>query len=438
MEDVSLDSFEPILLKGIVSDVAVISTLAPFLDKPQFLFKQRDYITTIKFFKLFFEKRGRIPTKAEISLLKDSENKEAILRTFDKVESANYADVNSDLFYQVAERFIKERSIWSTLIEVADSVKAGNVDSSEVLQKFESICSITLDNDGGLDLYENIPTVIDHLTNKSNILSTGFPSIDANIDGGFYAEGRALYMFMAPPNKGKSLFLGNVACNIANQGKTALVISLEMSEAAYGARFCSQQAAIPFSELHLYANELEDMFKNKPGKIIIKEFPPSTLTVAQLKAWIKKNVIEKGQKIDIIIIDYLNLFTGPGSDMYERIKLICEQVRALSYVFNVPVLSATQANRTANGKDMAGLTAVSESSGTAMTADVIMELFQNEEDAVMSFMRVGFAKNRYGPVNKAIITKVNYETLRILDLEEEEKYDGTLTKNIESDLASLV
>lgn len=48
---------------------------------------------------------------------------------------------------------------------------------------------------------------------------------------------------------------------------------------------------------------------------------------------------------------------------------------------------------------MSGLNSISESTGVSATADVIWEIFKNEEDSVMNFIRLGFAKNRYGPVD---------------------------------------
>lgn len=431
----NLDNFESLLIKGIISDPTVLATLNPYLKGSKKIFKNKDFAILVGFYRYFFEKRERIPTVDEIkSFIKDQEMQDSIMSAINKVENVDFINCDKELFYQSSERFIKERLIWNTMIGIASKLEKGGVDSSEVLAEFESICSITLDSDRGTDLYADIDKVIDSLHESKTVISTGYKSVDENIDGGLYADGRALYMFMGPPNKGKSLFLGNIACNIANQGKTALVISLEMSEMAYAARFCSQQSAIPFGEISLRTTEVKERLSSKPGKIIIKEFPPSTVTVPQLKNWIKKHLIEKGIKIDAIIIDYINLFDGPGNNLYEKIKNITEQTRALSYTFSVPCISATQQNRTATGKEMAGLNSVSESSGIAMTADVILEIFQNEEDQVGNFYRLGFAKNRYGPVNFSVTTKINYETLRIEDLNESGVYKTEIGASIESSL----
>lgn len=435
IEQFDLDNFEPIFVKGIISDVSVLSNLSRFLENPKNIFKNRDFALLVSFYKFFFDKQEKLPTKDELNLfLNNQEYKKSINQAILLTENIDFQSFDKELFFKSTERFLKERGIWNAMISVATEMEKGSISPTEVLSKFEKICTISLDNDQGLDLYEDIDEVISSLKEEQQVISTGYKSIDKNIDGGLYANGRALYMFMAPPNKGKSLFLGNIACNIANQNKTVLLISLEMSELAYASRFCSQQTAIPFAQLHFRVDEIKGLIKDKPGKIIIKEFPPSTLTVLQLKAWIKRHIIEKGINIDVIIIDYLNLFDGPGSGLYEKIKMITEQVRALSYYFSVPVISATQQNRTASGKEMAGLNSVSESIGCAATADVMMEIFQNDEDIITNYFRVGFSKNRYGPVNFSIITKVDFETLRIVDLEEESDYNSTLTTNIEESL----
>lgn len=211
-----------------------------------------------------------------------------------------------------------------------------------------------------------------------------------------------------------------------------------MSELAYASRFCSQQTAIPFAELHLRTDEVKEKMKNKPGKIIIKEFPPSTITVPELKGWIKKHIVEKGIKIDALCIDYINLFDGPGNNLYEKLKGIAEHTRALSYWLSAPVVSLTQQNRSADGKKMSGLNSISESTGVSATADVIWEIFKNEEDSVMNFIRLGFAKNRYGPVDFSIVMKIAYDTLKIEDLEQEGSYKSTLEETVEDSLSAFL
>jgi len=55
---------------------------------------------------------------------------------------------------------------------------------------------------------------------------------------------------------------------------------------------------------------------------------------------------QRGIKVDCLVLDYLNLMSSPNGDtMYERVKHISEQLRAISYTHNVPIISASQIQR---------------------------------------------------------------------------------------------
>jgi replicative DNA helicase len=155
------------------------------------------------------------------------------------------------------------------------------------------------------------------------------------------------------------------------------------------------------------------------GKIFIKEFPPSTVTPKQLSSFVKK-FKDSGEKVDAIVIDYVNLLHSTvGTNSYERVKYICEQVRAMSYEFECPIISATQLNRSAYNTNNPGMEGLSESIGLAATADVILSIFQNEEDQEMNIIRLGMMKNRYGPRGMVQPMRIDYNTLTIEQSDEE-------------------
>ena len=58
------------------------------------------------------------------------------------------------------------------------------------------------------------------------------------------------------------------------------------------------------------------------SKLIIKEFPPNSITPPQLEAYVKK-LNNKGFKPDIIVLDYLNLRLNAWDD--------CKNVEYISY-----------------------------------------------------------------------------------------------------------
>ena len=252
-------------------------------------------------------------------------------------------------------------------------------------------------------------------------------------------SGRALYLFAGETNIGKSIFLGNVAINIADQGKTVLLVTLEMPEIVYAKRLCSTVSKIPLSQLKIESDTLKTQIteycvENPNSKIIIKEFPPASISVNNLKAFIKK-LTQKGIKIDAIVLDYVNLlYSSIGDTSYERIKNCTEQLRALSYFFNCPVISATQLNREGYDITDPGLKTISESMGLAMTGDVILSIWQEDTDKELGVIKMGMMKNRFGPNYGYCSMRIDYSTLNIYEDEHTNDTEGsastvnTLTK----------
>ena len=154
------------------------------------------------------------------------------------------------------------------------------------------------------------------------------------------------------------------------------------------------------------------------SKLIIKEFPPSTVSVGQLNGFIKK-IVQKGIHLDAIVLDYVNLMhESAGNNSYEKVKHITEQLRALTYTYNVPIITATQVNRSGITDLNPGLETISESIGLAATADCIMSIWQEEEDAQLGIIRLGMMKNRFGPNFGAVGMRIDYSTLTLSEDEE--------------------
>jgi replicative DNA helicase len=205
----------------------------------------------------------------------------------------------------------------------------------------------------------------------------------------------------------------------------------------YAKRLCSNITKIPLSTIHLETTTLKkeiNKIKNTNGRVLIKEFPPSTITPRQIQAFVKK-ITDKGIQIDAIVIDYVNLLHSPiGSNSYERVKYITEQIRAMSYTFNCPVITASQLNRQGTNINNPELTTISESLGLAMGADVMVSIFQSEEDRELGIIRLGMMKNRLGPAGSTQSMRIDYGTLTITqanDIEEDESVEQEMISTLE-------
>ena len=415
-----------------LTDSGYLSTIADNV-QPEF-FKSKDISDIFTIIKEFNETRNKLPTTTEIKqYLVTDQLKETFRRLV-----GSFADIDKgidkDELLQNTEQFLKEKAVYCTMMESAEAISAGEVDTSVILDKFEKSCNISLVTDLGLSVKDNIDTIIEDLTTVEDKIPSNWEWLDDSLDGGFLKDGKSLYVFAGETNIGKSIFLGNVAANIAEQGKNVLLITLEMSELLYARRICTHVSKIPMKEMAVNGPSLRAAMTEGDGNVYIKEFPPSTITPNTIKAFAKK-FTDQGIHLDAIVIDYLNLIHSPiGNNSYERIKNVTEQVRAISYVFNCPIISATQLNRAGFDQDNPDLATISESIGLAATADVIMSIFQNDEDRDLGIIRLGMMKNRYGPRGMTQAMRIDYSTLSI---EQADDVDDLEDDNTLSSLAAF-
>lgn len=393
------------------------------------LFSNKSYNIVAQFFKNFWNKYSKLPSNDEIKLFgNDNAFLTALKEVFSDIHTIDLNSIDKDILYKSAEKFIKEKLAISTLNSVIDKMGKSEIDPTILVDKFEKIAGISLLFDKGYDIYKDVNRYIESIKSAAARLPTGFAEIDKNINGGVLADGKCLSIVAAPTNMGKSILLGNIAVNAAKSGKNVLVISLEMSEEVYASRLYSALYNLPINSLSFMTQELQDAIKNNNyGNIIIKEFPPATMTVEQIDSYINE-LYKAGNKFDLICIDYLTLLNAPLADnSNEAGKMITRKLRALTYKYEIPVWTACQINRDGMKEKSPELSHIAESIAIAAEADLIVSLNQQPEDKELNIMRLTFLKSRLGANGFTINLFFNQPYLRFEDM------GNTQTTNISSE-----
>lgn len=417
------DFFEYVVAYNALTDETYLSAIIDHL-RPTF-FKNPDIKTIVSLVAEFYQKRSTVPTITELKtyLVTDT------LKTSFKNVVANFkyidAKFNKQELYENTEKFFREKAVYEAILKTVNDYSDNKVNTSDTLTVFEKACSISLVDDLGHNYFKEIDKHCKDLQTTYTYISSGWKWLDSKIEGGFLASGRALYVFSGFTNSGKSIFLGNLAVNFLKQNKKVLIISLEMSESIYSKRISTQISKIPVGKLSSTTEQLKDNIidykKQYPGAdLLVKEFPPKSITCNHIKAYIKK-LIAKGFKPDVILVDYINLINPtiitPSS--YENVKSVAEQLRALTYVFEVPIISATQINRSGAGVANPGLELVSESIGLTFTVDVQFAIWSDEGDKELGVIHLGLQKNRFGPAVGSTTLRIDYDTLSLSEMENE-------------------
>jgi len=409
-----LDFFERILLLNALTDQEYLSSIVGYVD--DIIFTDKNVGNIIKHISRFFIERGSTPTVTELKARITSEEDKAALNDV-KSKLLNLENkFNKDELIHNTERFFKERLVYKTILNVAEKFSDQTFNIEETLVEFEKAYNVTLKENLGHWYFEDIDRHIKELVAVYNPIPTGWEFFDKKTEGGLFPK--TLTVFAGQVNVGKSIVLGNIATNMLMSDKNVLLISLEMSEFMYAKRISAQLTQIPHNDLKTFTGELKEQLlhikRTIASKLIVKEYPPKTITVRQIDSFITK-LKHKGFTPDIVVIDYINLLQPIAKNLnsYETVKEISEQLRALAFKYNIPFVSATQLNRASFNTASPGMEGISESIGLAATCDIICSLWQEEEDRELGIINMGIQKNRFGPNYGSAAFKCNYSTLTL-------------------------
>ena len=419
--DFDYELLEKVIIYSFLTDANYFETVYEYIN-PSFFVKEH-HKTVIKVLTEYYRNHQKFPNTTELKLNftspDDRQALKEVLLSFRDIDKR----YDKEILLMNTERFFKEKAVHNTVINTYVNIQSGDINSSEILKSFEKACSISLVENKGFDYLEKIDEHCLELQKVFKYIPSGWKWLDERIGGGFLATGRAIYVFYGVTNVGKSIFLGNIATNILSQNKTVVLISMEMPEQVYAKRISAQLTRIPMddltSEITLLKTKLNSYkLKNNNAKLIIKEFPPKTVSTLHIKTYIEK-LKNTGINPDVIILDYLNLIapSDKGQSSYDSVKQITESVRAMSYHFECPIITATQANRSAYNEANPGLETTSESMGLSHTADAQFSIWTEKEEMDLNLIHLGITKNRFGPRDCQTVLEIDYPTLSLKDPE---------------------
>lgn len=207
-----------------------------------------------------------------------------------------------------------------------------------------------------------------------------------------------LGVITAPTGVGKSHFLVHAGAEALRVGKNVIHYTFELSECAVGLRYDSNLCNIASNDVIDNKEDIIEKYKDMSlGRLIIKEYPTGSATVLTIRNHIEKLLL-KSFIPSLIIIDYADIMRSSRKmdSLRHELKLIYEELRNLSMDLNVPIWTASQANREASNADVVGLENMSEAYGKAMVADVVLSISRKPLEKSSGGGRLFVAKNRIG------------------------------------------
>jgi archaellum biogenesis ATPase FlaH len=331
---------------------------------------------------------------------------------------------NYDWLMDEFENFSRHKGLERAILKSADLLDKGEYGPVEKLIK--DAIQISLNKDMGTDYFEDPRARLEALKNSNGQISTGWPSVDKKLYGGFNRG--ELNIWCAASGGGKSLFLANLGINWALNGLNVLYLTFELSENLVSMRMDSMLTGVATREIFKNLEDVElkvKMTGRKAGNIQIK-YMPSGKTTNDIRAYLKEYQVKKGYKPDIILIDYLDLMMPMSvkvspSDLFVKDKYVSEELRNLAMETQAIVCTASQLNRSAVEEIEFDHSHISGGLSKIQTADNVIGIFTSRAMKERGRYQIQFMKTRSSSgVGQKVDLEFGVDTLKINDLMEDD------------------
>ena len=227
-------------------------------------------------------------------------------------------------------------------------------------------------------------------------LPTQWDRVNDLMDGGL--AGGELGVIVAPAGIGKSWTLQSLGAHAVAKGKTVIHYTLELNAEYVGLRYDTIVSGQPTGNLQYYKEEVLKKINQLKGNLIIKYYPTRTASVNTITAHLQQCELQ-GIKPDMVIVDYADIMksTQHFTEKRHQIGHVYEELRGMAGEFDIPIWTASQANRSSLEEDVIGAEKVSEDYSKVMTSDFVMSMSRKVEDKIANTGRFHVIKNRFGP-----------------------------------------
>lgn len=321
-------------------------------------------------------------------------------------------------------KIIKDNATLRRLGEVGTKIVEmtyeGYEDVDTILDKAEGMIFKVAENKESKDIIsmkevisKEFVRLEDILQNKGEVtgISSGFRNFDA-FTSGFHPSD--LVILAARPAMGKTAFALNLALNAAMKGKKGvLIFSLEMSSSQLLQRLLAIEAGIGLQKIRNGFLDDDDWGKLglasgklEGAEINIADLP--NVNVLEIRAIARR--LKAMGKLDMILIDYLQLIkgsSGKGENRQQEISDISRSLKGIARELDVPIIALSQLSRAteqrADRRPM--LSDLRESGAIEQDADMVIFLYRddyyNEESEEKGITEIIIGKQRNGPVGTA-------------------------------------
>lgn len=233
-----------------------------------------------------------------------------------------------------------------------------------------------------------------------NKILTKWPLLNKILGGGWGQK--RLVTWIGSAGAGKSSLLVETGAGALLDGRVVVHYTLELDEIETARKYDAAITGVEINDVPKSKDKILESLKSKlpnGARLIIKEYPMKSASIQTIKSHLSRLRL-KDIVPDIIIIDYGDLLRNaeqnPREEKRHGLEAIWQDMKALAQVLAIPVVTATQTNRSGYNAELITPDQVSEDFSKIMTSDVIITLARNMAQKAVGIGKMYVAKNRQG------------------------------------------
>jgi replicative DNA helicase len=367
-----MSRIETTILSNLLHSEEYSRKVIPFLKKEYFSDRAEGIVSEeiFKFFENFNELATPEILSIEISNRRDI-NESELIESTRLVESLTQTEINTAWLLDETEAFCKQRAVYIAILESIQIIEGKDKKYTQeaIPSLLSDALSVCFDTSVGHDYIIDADARFEYYRRKEEKIPFDIEILNKITGGGL--SKKSLNVFLAGTAVGKSLVMCHIAASSLAQSKNVLYISMEMAEERIAERIDVNLLNIGMADMKtveksVFDNRIQKLKNKTNGSLVIKEYPTSSAHAGHFRAMIEELKVKKNFIPDIIFIDYLNICAsqrikyGNGANSYTIVKSIAEELRGLAVEYDVPLVSATQANREGINSSDLDLTNTSE------------------------------------------------------------------------------
>ncbi len=338
--------------------------------------------------------------------------------------------VDEDFVLSQLESFVRQQALRTGIVRASEAVQSGDLAGAEAAMHTAMRTQLKVFTPG-LTLSEGLARINEET--RTDLLPLAIKPLDDNQLGPARGE---LWLFMAPPKRGKSWMLTHIGKQGLLHRLSVLHITLEISERLVVQRyiqslFSVQRIKARVNVIRLKTDDIGRVYQleretlrerlsfkdsgikalltTKLGKfharerLLVKAFPTGVLTISALRNYL--DLLERTGNFtpDVLIVDYPDLMKISSDNYRLEIGTVFRDLRGIAVERNLMCAVATQSNRSGATAKVVTDAHTSEDYSKIATADTVLTYSQTLAEKELGLARIFVSNTRVGEQDRFIV-----------------------------------